>query len=740
MTQDSIKNNNRLSSITFAVHTDTGRKREENQDSYGIVEGQNIKVFMVADGMGGARGGAVASSLAMDLLKSSLRGKEELSCGDLSSLILDANKGIADRAYVDTTLSGMGTTIVGIGFDNQKTFIFNVGDSRLYRLSKNGVRTCTEDHTLVHELLKSGAIGPEQAKNHPVSHMLTRSLGPSAELKVDCYELSDGPYSQERFLLCSDGLYNQVTSQEIEQHLRKYPIDQAVKLLVDLANERGGPDNITTLIIELGDEFPVDTRTIEAPSPEFVRVPDSSITSSVSESSVSQSRADKLGLDSQRLEKRSIAQGFESQQQDDSSFLGEDSRPSNPDSEVFGVDEVTGSLNDVKTPTASRKVFSTVSMLVVVSILTTLAVVLLGVIEFSDSKQSSQFHPDSIDVNIPVDNETLEEVKAATEKVEVIATVEIFPTAIISPEAVLSATETLPPVVTELPIAPTIPMATIEPTSTEIPVLPLPTVFSPPTLPPVSTPAEISEKVIHSRGEEIASSALPDVQGAIISGEQAILVREREVAAKIGSVSAQIKFLSNSAEQRAADLKLVNDEKFELNDKVAYLTSAQKKANVDLEVLKLLSEKIKSKDPLVLVAELAGRFSKVDQLHKEFEKATAAYLQAVQERTAFADSSESAQRLAESLDKRSEALSALISGTKLEIETEISRLEGEIQQNEVEMASLSEKLDQNEKQYSNYNEIASIVEKPLISDKKRVLEQQLKLLQAELSSLGTQAH
>lgn len=260
MTQDSVADTiKRLNSISFAVLTDPGRKREENQDAFGSIEGHSIKVFMVADGMGGARGGAIASGLAIDLIKSSLRGQEEISCSEISAVISQANTAIQEKGTLDLSLSGMGTTLVGIAFDAVNAFVFNVGDSRLYRLTKDSFSVVTEDHTLVQELLRSGAIEPEQAKNHPVSHMLTRSLGPSAEVKVDCFRIEDGLFCGEKFLICSDGLHNQASSEELELILRNNSKEEAVKLLVDLANERGGPDNITVMIVELGDEFPIDS-------------------------------------------------------------------------------------------------------------------------------------------------------------------------------------------------------------------------------------------------------------------------------------------------------------------------------------------------------------------------------------------------------------------------------------------------------------------------------------------------
>ncbi|MCB0338519.1 MAG: Stp1/IreP family PP2C-type Ser/Thr phosphatase, partial [Bdellovibrionales bacterium] len=248
---------NPLESISFGVGTDVGRRREENQDAYGIIEGDRFRFFIVADGMGGAKGGAIASSLAISVTKSKLDLSGDLEVSNIVSAVQDANTAIFERGAGDESLAGMGTTFVGIAFCGTSMMVVNIGDSRAYRIGAEKIRQLTSDHTLVRELMLTGAISAEQAENHPVAHMLTRSLGPTPEIAVDCDRCPDGPARGDRYLLCSDGLYNLVTDDEILDHVQEYGIDDAVQKLINLANERGGTDNITVIVLHVGDNFPL---------------------------------------------------------------------------------------------------------------------------------------------------------------------------------------------------------------------------------------------------------------------------------------------------------------------------------------------------------------------------------------------------------------------------------------------------------------------------------------------------
>lgn len=255
--------------LRSSAGTDVGRRREENQDSFGIIEAENYKIYIVADGMGGARGGAVASQLAIKTIKDELKNYATITPNILSEIILEANEAIFQHSLEDPALSGMGTTIVVFLFTGTALHILHVGDSRAYRLRLGKLERLTEDHTLVSELVKAGAISEIQAENHPVSHMLTRSLGPSTEVKVDCVTLKDGPIRGDKYLLCSDGLYNMVTPERIKEILRSKTTDEAVELLLAEANINGGTDNITVLIVEVTENYPVGIEDISVESIEI---------------------------------------------------------------------------------------------------------------------------------------------------------------------------------------------------------------------------------------------------------------------------------------------------------------------------------------------------------------------------------------------------------------------------------------------------------------------------------------
>lgn len=248
---------NPLDAIKYAARTDIGMRREENQDAFGVIENANYRLFVVADGMGGVKGGAIASSIAIEVLKASLESKIDISENDLCHALELANSEILAKGAADTSLTGMGTTCVALVFSGTRMYITNVGDSRAYRIRRDKIKRLTEDHTLVQELLRSGTINTKQAKNHPVSHMLTRSLGPTAEVLVDCQLCDNGPARGDIYILCSDGLYNMIRDKEILSIIQEYTLEDAVSKLIMLANDRGGTDNVTVIGIEIGDEFPM---------------------------------------------------------------------------------------------------------------------------------------------------------------------------------------------------------------------------------------------------------------------------------------------------------------------------------------------------------------------------------------------------------------------------------------------------------------------------------------------------
>ncbi|MCB0345757.1 MAG: Stp1/IreP family PP2C-type Ser/Thr phosphatase [Bdellovibrionales bacterium] len=235
------------------VLTDVGKRRQENQDSYGYLHTPKGSLFLVADGMGGAQGGATASALAIEVIgKRALTAAGGLSPESLVTSIRLANSAIHEHAKSSDKLSGMGTTLVALAIFSDKAMVAHVGDSRIYLLKNDKLTQLTRDHTLVQELMDAGTISAEQAENHPISHMLTRSIGPTpnvdVELQIFPLPLTEG----DRFLLCCDGLTNHVEDVEIQRILEaKDDLRDAAEMLIELANQRGGTDNITVQLVEV---------------------------------------------------------------------------------------------------------------------------------------------------------------------------------------------------------------------------------------------------------------------------------------------------------------------------------------------------------------------------------------------------------------------------------------------------------------------------------------------------------
>ena len=241
--------------IEISADTDIGQRRSENQDRFGSIFKDSGKILIVADGMGGAKGGAKASQLAINTVKSRLEEAPGLTPEVIRDSVLEANEVIFKNSFSSSELSGMGTTIVLLAFTADKLYIANVGDSRAYRIRDGKCTQLTEDHTLVEELIKAKLIDPSQADNHPVSHMLTRSLGPTSVVDVDCFLDSPGPLQDDYYLMCSDGLYNHVEDEEIAKYVTKYGVENCVKRLIALANRRGGSDNITVSVARVTEDF-----------------------------------------------------------------------------------------------------------------------------------------------------------------------------------------------------------------------------------------------------------------------------------------------------------------------------------------------------------------------------------------------------------------------------------------------------------------------------------------------------
>jgi PPM family protein phosphatase len=228
--------------------TDPGRRRRRNEDAY-VVE---PPLFAVADGMGGAQAGEVASRLAAAALKES--GAEAGGEQRIVSLIQEANRRVYDRSNRDPSASGMGTTMtVALVEDGQVSF-GHVGDSRAYLIRDGAMEQLTEDHSLVAELMRSGKLSPEEAETHPQRSVITRALGTDPDVDVDTFTIA--AQTGDVFLLCSDGLTTMVSNQSILDLVERHrgDMDKALRALVSAANKGGGEDNITVVAFEISAE------------------------------------------------------------------------------------------------------------------------------------------------------------------------------------------------------------------------------------------------------------------------------------------------------------------------------------------------------------------------------------------------------------------------------------------------------------------------------------------------------
>jgi PPM family protein phosphatase len=231
-----------------AGFTDPGRKRRRNEDSF-VIE---PPLFAVADGMGGAQAGEVASRLAAAAFREFHEADELGPEERLVAIIQEANRRIYERAEGDAEVSGMGTTITAALVARDGLVIGHVGDSRAYRLRGGRFEQLTDDHSLVADLVRSGRLTPEEADVHPQRSVITRALGTDPEVDVDTFTVP--AERDDLFLLCSDGLTTMVDDDEIRDLVsRAGDLDQAGKGLVKAANKAGGEDNITVVLFRLAE-------------------------------------------------------------------------------------------------------------------------------------------------------------------------------------------------------------------------------------------------------------------------------------------------------------------------------------------------------------------------------------------------------------------------------------------------------------------------------------------------------
>lgn len=251
--------------------TDVGRKREKNEDSY-LIDIKH-KLFVVADGMGGHLGGEYASRMAVNTVEGiiesleddpdmTLQMDDEIVPGDYKSwlryAIQVASHKVYEKARVDNSLHGMGTTTVLLFFKQNRVYVANVGDSRGYLMREGTISQLTQDHSLVGEQLRAGMITESEVRAHKLKNIITRSVGfqEDVEIDVEARPIKEG----DTFLLCTDGLSNLLEDREIKEIVSDNTIKNACHQLVDIANERGGDDNITVVMVRVVslDEADVD--------------------------------------------------------------------------------------------------------------------------------------------------------------------------------------------------------------------------------------------------------------------------------------------------------------------------------------------------------------------------------------------------------------------------------------------------------------------------------------------------
>ena len=241
--------------IKAYAKSDIGRVREINQDYYYISDSlDEVQLYMLADGMGGYNGGEIASKLAIQSAKSYIENnfkeieKDKESIIQLVASSMEyANMVVYEKAKENKELEGMGTTLEVCLIYNNKVYIGHVGDSRVYRIRKDFIRKLTQDHSYVQKLLKDGTITKEEAENHPKKNMLMKALGCNAFVEPDV--TVKGFLKDDILIITSDGLTNMVKQEDIF-NIAKGNIEKAPIKLVDLANENGGLDNITVVIIK----------------------------------------------------------------------------------------------------------------------------------------------------------------------------------------------------------------------------------------------------------------------------------------------------------------------------------------------------------------------------------------------------------------------------------------------------------------------------------------------------------
>lgn len=235
--------------------SDVGRRRDNNQDCFEIRQiAENAQLIVLCDGMGGAAGGSTASTLARDTIIQQISAsyRPDLNLRSIKNImqaaISAANIRVFDQSVNDQSLAGMGTTAVVSLVTDGCAYIAHVGDSRAYLIGQEGMNQLTTDHSIVQMMVESGQITADEARVHPKRNIITRAVGVSDSVKIDFDQISTR--AGDRLLVCSDGLTNYAGTDEICEIVKNNPAQDAVHLLISLANQNGGGDNITVVLAE----------------------------------------------------------------------------------------------------------------------------------------------------------------------------------------------------------------------------------------------------------------------------------------------------------------------------------------------------------------------------------------------------------------------------------------------------------------------------------------------------------
>ena len=240
--------------MKIASKTDIGKVRNTNQDSYAAGEMLDGTAWaVVCDGMGGANGGNIASANAVKIISEYISSSyhEEMGSNSIKTLLQSALYGANVRLYdmskTIESLNGMGTTVVSAIISNGTAHIAHAGDSRAYLIHEGKLSQITKDHSIVQSMVDKGQITPEEAKNHPNKNVITRALGVDEDIKIEYNELSFTP--DDCILICTDGLPNFVSDEDIEEIISSHEFYDYPKVLIDRANSNGGGDNITIVLL-----------------------------------------------------------------------------------------------------------------------------------------------------------------------------------------------------------------------------------------------------------------------------------------------------------------------------------------------------------------------------------------------------------------------------------------------------------------------------------------------------------